>query len=347
MSLPRHPQTLVLVICIISAIACTRRAAPLAIDEPVAVEVHPGGAAELALPSPPVAGTPPAAFGPAPAQALEGRTAPTLPTGCPPFQTGAAPPPTRIRQTPPPLVGAAAAVVIDGGSGAVLWGRDEHVPLPPASTTKIVTALLAVERGNLDERITIAVDDRRFNVGSRMGLDQGDTFTLRDLLYGLMLPSGNDAAIVIAQHLGGSEAAFAEMMNRRMCELGLVNSTFVNASGLGRGETNLASAFDLAAVARYALQIPAFAEIVRARTWTARGSRTITFANLNELVHSYSGADGVKIGWTPGAGHTIVASATRNGHRVIVALLNTPNRSGESAALLNWAFASFAWNDER
>jgi D-alanyl-D-alanine carboxypeptidase (penicillin-binding protein 5/6) len=335
--------------------ACRDHAAapPLTIDEPLPMDPSAGGSGPQAVSSalgernptfsgvvtlPATAATETQAGAPA---------ADPPPRVCAPVQLGAARPPTRLRQTPPPLVGAAGAVVIDAGSGVVLWGKDEHKPMQPASTTKIVTAFLAVERGDLDEPITVAVDDRRFMVGSRMGLNQGDTFTLRDLLYGLMLPSGNDAAIVIAQHLAGSEAAFADLMTRRMCDLGLVDSSFINASGLGRGESNLASAFDLAQVSRYAMELPAFAEIVRARTWTAKGSRTISFSNLNELVHSYAGADGVKIGWTPGAGNTIVGSATRNGHRVIVALLNTPNRAAESAALLNWAFSTFEWKDER
>jgi D-alanyl-D-alanine carboxypeptidase (penicillin-binding protein 5/6) len=262
---------------------------------------------------------------------------------CAPFQEGPDAPPVPARVVTPPRVGAMAAVVIDVGSGAVLWGRDEHVAVQPASVTKILTALIAIERGNLDEVVPVTLEQRLLNRGTRMGLVTGDWFTLRDLLYGLMLPSGNDAAAVIAHHIAGSEAAFAGLMNERMCALGLVDSRFINPSGLGRTEHNLASAYDLAQVARAALQYPAFRELAAARAWTAQGSRTIAMRNLNELVGSFAGADGVKIGWTPGAGNTIVASATRNRHRIIVALLNTPNRAAESAALLEWAFATFRW----
>jgi serine-type D-Ala-D-Ala carboxypeptidase (penicillin-binding protein 5/6) len=265
------------------------------------------------------------------------------PPACPAPQAGTQPPPVRVRPPPPPPIGATAAVVIDGGSGAVLWGREEHTALQPASVTKILTALIAVERGNLDEVIPVTVEQRLLDRGTRMGLVTGDWFTLRDLLYGLMLPSGNDAATVIAHHFAGSEAAFAGMMNARLCELGLTDSLFLNSSGLGRTEYNLASAYDLAQLTRAAMEYPAFRELAAARTWTARGSRTLTMRNLNELVGTFAGADGVKIGWTRGAGNTIVASATRNQRRVIVVLLNTPNRAGESAALLEWAFASFRW----
>ena len=252
-------------------------------------------------------------------------------------------PPVRARDLAPPPIGAAAGAVVDAASGEILWGRDEHLPLQPASVTKIITALIAIERGDLDEVIPVTLDQRLLSRGSSMGLVTGDWFTLRDLLYGLMLPSGNDAAAVIAHHFAGGEHEFAEQMNRRLCDLGLRDSSFINPSGLGRGEFNLATAYDLAQVARVAMENPVFREIAAARTHTAQGSRTLWMRNLNELVSFYPGADGVKIGWTPGAGNTIVASATRNGHRVIVALLRTPNRAAESAALLDWAFASFAW----
>jgi D-alanyl-D-alanine carboxypeptidase (penicillin-binding protein 5/6) len=247
---------------------------------------------------------------------------------------------------PPPVIEARAAVVVDGDSGAVLFDKDAHTPLPPASTTKIVTALLALERGNLDEVVEVQLDPNRTYWGSVMGLQNGDRFTLRDLLYGLMLPSGNDAAYVIAAHIGGSERAFADMMTVRMRTLGLTESSFMNASGLGRGESNLVSAHDLAQVARHAMTYPEFVKLASARSWTARGSRVIGMRNLNELVYAYPGADGVKIGWGGRtAGHTIVGSAVRGGHRVFVALLNTPDRAGESTALLDWAFASFAWDE--
>ena len=253
------------------------------------------------------------------------------------------PAPRRAREVAPPNIRALAAVVVDGASGAVLYEKDAHTPLPPASTTKIVTALLALERGTLDEQIEVQLDGRSY-WGSAMGLVTGDRFTLRDLLYGMMLPSGNDAAYVIAAHIGGSERGFADLMNARMRELGLVENNFLNATGLGRTEHNLISAYDLAQVARYAMTIPEFARIARAQYWTARGSRTIGMRNLNELVFAYPGADGVKIGWGGrSAGHTIVGSAVRNGQRVFVVLLNTPDRAGESAALLNWAFAAYAW----
>ncbi len=255
------------------------------------------------------------------------------------------PPPRRVRDLPPPAIGAQAAVVIDGRSGAVLFEKDAHTPRPPASTTKILTALLALERGDLDAEVEVRLDDRRY-WGSVMGLVNGDRFTLRDLIYGLMLPSGNDAAYVIATAIAGSEAAFAELMNQRMRALGLTENHFVNASGLGREQSNLISAYDLGQLARVAMANQEFARVVSTRTWVARGSRVIAMTNGNPLLFHYPGADGVKIGWGGRwAGHTIVGSATRNGQRVFVVLLDTPDRLGESVALLNWAFASFSWEE--
>lgn len=260
-----------------------------------------------------------------------------------PLPAGA--PPRRVRDLAPPAIGAQAAVVIDNRSGAVLFEKDAHTPRPPASTTKILTALLALEHGDLDTEIEVRLDDRRY-WGSVMGLVNGDRFTLRDLLYGLMLPSGNDAAYVIATAIAGSEAAFAELMNQRMRALGLTENHFVNASGLGRDQGNLVSAYDLGQLARVAMANQDFARIVGTRSWVARGSRVIAMTNGNPLLVHYPGADGVKIGWGGRwAGHTIVGSATRNGQRVFVVLLDTPDRLGESVALLNWTFASFSWEE--
>lgn len=271
--------------------------------------------------------------------------APVVGPRCPaPAANGYAAPTQRLAVAAPP-VSALGAVVIDGDSGAVLWGRAEHTPAQPASTTKIVTALLAIELGDLDALVPAVSDDRSFDIPTRMGLVRGDLFTLRDLLYGLLLPSGNDAAAVIAQYIAGDIPRFATLMNERVCRLGLSESVFINPSGLGRGEYNFTSPYDLAQVARYALTLPEFTRIVGTRSYVARGSRTLTLYNLNDLLGAYAGADGVKIGWTPSAGNTIVGSATRNGHRVVVTLMHTANRAGESAALLAWAFATFSWPD--
>ncbi|HXH20802.1 MAG TPA: D-alanyl-D-alanine carboxypeptidase family protein [Dehalococcoidia bacterium] len=244
--------------------------------------------------------------------------------------------------TPPPEIAGLAAVVIDEASGAVLYDKDAHLRLPPASLTKIATAILALEHGNLDDEVTVDVDSRVMRGSTVMGLEPGDRFSLRDLLYGLMLPSGNDAALAIGRHLAGSDGAFVERMNGLLARLGLRESHFLNPHGLGRGE-HLASAYDIAMLSRYAMSLPGFHELVNARSWVARGSRTIPLTNINTFLGYYPGADGVKTGYTRSAGSTLAASAARNGHRLFVVVLNSPARNEDARRLLNWAFTTYAW----
>jgi D-alanyl-D-alanine carboxypeptidase len=251
------------------------------------------------------------------------------------------PPPASIGGPPPP-VSAAAAIVVDEASGAPLYEKDADRRLAPASLTKLATAVLALEAGNLDDVVATDVDSRAMRNSTVMGLIAGDRFTLRDLLYGMMLPSGNDAALAIGRHLAGSDAAFVARMNELADRIGLRDTHFANPHGLGARE-HLTTARDLARLARYAMHQPGFRELVGAASWTARGSRTLQLHNINPFLFSYPGADGLKTGYTRRAGATMAASATRDGHRVYVVLLNAPARESDTQALMDWAFASFAW----
>jgi D-alanyl-D-alanine carboxypeptidase (penicillin-binding protein 5/6) len=263
------------------------------------------------------------------------------------------PTPTCVPATPQPLsvpaalrlelpdVTAEAAVVIDGNTGRVLGGKHEHEPRPPASTTKILTAIVALERSSPDDIVTIDFDPRPTPDSSLFGLWPGAVVTMRDLLYGLMLPSGNDAAVAIARHVAGDEATFVDLMNAKLAVLGLRDSHFTNPHGLD--EPNLyASAYDLAQLARYGLANPEFAAIVSTKTWHAR-SLDIDVENGNTLLWTYPGATGVKMGWTESAGETLVASAERDGRRVIVAVLGSLDRNADATALLDWGFAQRAY----
>lgn len=257
-----------------------------------------------------------------------------------PAATAAAPVP--VRSTPAPAIGAAAAVVIDGASGAVLYEKNAHQPLPPASLTKMATAILAVEAGNLDRWVSVDVDSRAMADSTLMGLRPGDCFRMRDLLYGLMLPSGNDAALAIGRGQAGTDAAFVESMNALVGRLGLKETRFVNPHGLNAAG-HVASANDLALLARYGMTMPDFVAAVGARQWSAQGSRTIYLSNTNSFLARYPGADGVKTGYTEEAGRTLVASVMHDGRRVFVAVLNAPNREADAQALFDWAFTSFVW----
>lgn len=257
-----------------------------------------------------------------------------------PAATGDAP---TARGVPPPDSTSAAVLLLDDASGAVLFERNGHRTLPPASLTKVVTAIIAIEQGDLEATVEVDVDSRTMRGSSVMGLQPGDRFALRDLLYGLMLPSGNDAAIAIARHISGSDAAFIVEMNALMRRLGLKESTFSNPHGLS-GVGHSASAYDLAMLSRYALTLPAYREIATADMWTARGSREISMYSLvTEARWFIPGVDAAKSGFTDSAGRTLVASAERDGHRIHVVVMNNPYTEATAAALVDWAFANFDW----
>ncbi len=268
------------------------------------------------------------AFGPE-ADPGTGRAKPAAP-----IQTGSA---------PPPDVNAWSIAVVDEDSGALLYGKDPHRELAPASLTKIFTALVALRYGRLDQPITVRFDPAEIPDSTLMGINPGETYTLEDLLYGLMLPSGNDAALAIANGIGGSESRVADLMNAQASALGLRDSHFVNPHGLD-APGHYTSAYDLAMAARYGMtHFAEFRVLARTRSWTVRGSRTFTVYNLNRFLRSYPGADGVKIGYTDNAGKTIVASATRDGHRVYVVLMHCDDIVNDSVPLFNWVFANFTW----
>lgn len=289
------------------------------------------------------AAPPAAATSPPPAA----RIAPPSPTPDPtpapldPAPWGAAP--TARDATPAPDITATSAVVMDEASGAVLFALDEHRRLAPASLTKIATAVVAVQRGDLDATVDVDVDSRTMRGSSVMGLLPGDAFTLRDLLYGLLLPSGNDAALAIGRAIAGSDVAFVEEMNALTARLGLVDTHFTNPHGLGGRSSHYSSAYDLAVLARLLMATPPLPDIVATRSWTAEGTREIAMSTLNGLLYAYAGTDGVKTGYTRSAGQTLAASATRDGHRIFVVLLSDSHREYDAERLFDWAFAHFAW----
>ena len=192
---------------------------------------------------------------------------------------------------------ARAAVLIDRGTGMVLLCHNENEPLPMASTTKVMTALLALEKGNLDDVVTVGRN--AYGVpGTSIYLNLGERITLRDLLYGLLLASGNDAAVAIAEHIGGSVEAFCAMMTERAAELGCENTVFVNPNGLP-AEGHHTTAYDLALIAREAMKNETFREIVSTQRasipWEGRSYDRV-LNNKNRLLSDYEGATGIKTG---------------------------------------------------
>jgi D-alanyl-D-alanine carboxypeptidase len=247
--------------------------------------------------------------------------------------------PRRTGQAWPQGISAAFAALVDGDSGEILWGRNAHGEVAPASLTKIVTTLVALGRSRLTDRVTVRVDSRTMYESTIMGLTPGETVSMETLLYGLMLPSGNDAAIAIAQYVAGSESAFADLMNAKAAQLSLVNSHFVNPHGLD-ARAHYSSPYDLCMFARFGMRDATFAQLAGARHYEAEG---YSLNNLNRLLSLYPKADGVKVGYTDNAGRAIVGSASQDGHHLYVALLRSNNPTAEAQALLEWGFRSFAW----
>lgn len=270
-----------------------------------------------------------------------------LPAGASPAGAPGAQPPVplvkRYADAPsPPRLWAHGAVLLDWHTGEVIWEQNAHRRLHPASTTKILTALIAIERGDLSAKVKVSRRAAQ-TPGSSMYIKEGEVYSLHDLLYGLLLRSGNDAAVAIAEHIAGSVEKFAELMNRRARELGALNSHFVNPHGLTHDQ-HLSTAYDLAVIARAALRNPTFAQIVAMPTKELTYEeldRHVVLHNTNRLLWSLPGADGVKTGTTGAAGACLVASATRGDQKLISVVLNASNRWRESAELLEWGFRSW------
>lgn len=239
-----------------------------------------------------------------------------------------------------PDVSAEGAVLLSATSGRVIAGYNERERLPMASTTKIMTALLLAESGELSKEI-VATREMVTVEGSSMGLLEGDRVTYHDLLYGMLLASGNDAANTTAICLGGSVAGFAEQMNARAAELGLADTHFVTPSGLDDPE-HYTTAYDLARLAAYAMQNPVFREAASSKTAVlCYGNppyrRTLT--NHNKLLSFYDGCIGVKTGFTKKSGRCLVSAAEREGATLIAVTLNDGNDWADHAALLDYGFS--------
>ena len=238
-------------------------------------------------------------------------------------------------------VAAKGAALIDGASGRMLFGQNENEMLPEASCTKIMTALLALEHSALDEEVT-AGKNAHGVTGTSIYLSEGETLTMEQMLYGLMLRSGNDAAVAIAEHVAGSVSAFAEMANARAAELD-ADARFVNPHGLD-AEGHAASALGLARIMREAMKNPDF------RTITATERKIIPWVgneysrvleNKNRLLHSYEGATGGKTGYTSKAGRCLVFSAKREGLELIGCVLNCYTWFDTAAVMLDYGFENF------
>ena len=240
-------------------------------------------------------------------------------------------------------ISAGQAILIDGHTGKVLYEKSADEKAYPASTTKIMTALITIETlekyGSPINQIVEIPAEAQGVEGSSLYLKAGEKMSVEDLLYGLMLVSGNDAAVALAEIIGGSEKEFVKMMNDRAKELHCVNTHFANPNGLF-DENHYTSVRDMAIIAKTAMENREFRKIVSTKVRKAdrEESTYITFNNKNKTVYDYKGGSGVKIGYTKDSGRTLVASADRGKKRMICVVMSAPDWFNDAYRLMDYGF---------
>jgi D-alanyl-D-alanine carboxypeptidase (penicillin-binding protein 5/6) len=260
--------------------------------------------------------------------------------------------PTIKANAPKAVANATDYILVDANSGTILAGKNENVQVPIASTTKIMTATIALENYKLDDIATIS-STATSQVPSVAYLQTGEQITIENLLNCMLIPSGNDAAYAVAEHMSGDTggtAKFVAKMNEKAKELGMTDTHYEDPAGLN--SAGYSSPYDLYLITKYALQNPVFRQIVGRSSYTAKNVTGTIYHSLkqsNRLVTDfYPGAIGVKTGFTDEAGHCLVGAATRNGHTLISIVLKTysttPSASADEAErLLTWGFANTSW----
>lgn len=231
-----------------------------------------------------------------------------------------------------------AVILVQADTGQILYSKNADSHMLIASTTKIMTALVVLDYCDPDEQVKILPECTRVE-GSSMYLKAGELYTVRDLLYGMLLVSGNDAATALACYCGGTIEGFAEMMNEKAREMGLTNSSFKNPHGLD-ADGHYSSAEDLATITCEAMKSELFAKIVSTKTYTV-GEQT--YMNHNKLLWNYEGCLGVKTGYTIAAGRSLVSCAERNGLRLVCVTLSDPDDWNDHKQLYDWAFSNYEY----
>ena len=242
-----------------------------------------------------------------------------------------------------PTLNSKIAVAYDRKSGKVIYGKNENKRSAMASTTKIMTSIILIENADLTQTVTISAKAAGTG-GSRLGLKKNDKITMNDLLYGLMLESGNDAAVAIAENVGGSVEGFAELMNEKAKQLGLENTHFVTPHGLDDPE-HYTTAYELAKLADYALKNETFARVVNTKDYTVTiNGYPKAISNTNELLGYLNGVNGVKTGFTNNAGRCLVTSVNRNGFEIITVVLQADTkkiRTNDSINLIDYIYENY------
>ena len=242
-------------------------------------------------------------------------------------------------------VSAKSAVVMEASTGRVLYQKNAFEKMPMASTTKIMTALVAIENSNLDDRVTVSPNASGIE-GSSIWLSPGETMTLSDLLFGLMLASGNDAAVAIAEHVGGDVETFVGMMNDKAREIGAYNTHFANPHGLP-ADNHYTTAYDLALISAYAMQNKIFREVVKTQyktlPWEGHEWDRVV-KNKNKILWNYEGGNGIKTGFTKEAGRCLSAAAEREGMQLVSVVLCAPDMFNDCMALMDYGFKNYDYS---
>ncbi len=239
---------------------------------------------------------------------------------------------------PAPEISARHVFVLDKLSKTVLFQKAADSEVFPASTTKMMTALVALDKFSLDQIITVS---RSYPEGQTIGLQPGEQLSIEQLLYAMLVQSGNDAAEVLAENYPGGRSAFIEAMNQKAIDLNLDHTHFANPTGLDE-VGHYSSATDLARLAETAITHPEFSRIVATENAVVANH---VLTNINELLGKVPGVLGVKTGFTDGAGQSLVTLVSRDSHPVILVVLGSTDRFGDSEKLINWIYTNFKWEE--
>ncbi len=252
--------------------------------------------------------------------------------------------PVNVTKVPAPLLTARGAVVIDADSKTILFQKNPDLKLLPASTTKIMTGLVAIENYDLGQVITI---DSVHQTGEVMELQPGEKITVENLLYGLLVQSANDAATVLSQSYPGGQDKFIAAMNDKAESLGLTNTHYTNATGLDAYD-HYTSAHDLALLGAQAMQNPTFKKIVGTQGISVSdidNTMSHDLETIDKLLGQVPGLSGIKTGWTELAGECFVSYVSRDGHDLVTVVLGSGDRFGETVSLIDWSYSNHRWQE--
>lgn len=241
-----------------------------------------------------------------------------------------------------PAVSARNVFIMDRDSKVVLFAKDADQQVPQASTTKMMTALVVLDHYPLDRVITVT---RAYPIGENIGFQPGEKITVEQLLYAMLVQSGNDAAEILAENFPGGRAAFVAAMNAKAQDIHLDNTHFQNPTGIDE-DGHYSTAADLARLGDFAMRNSVFAKIVGTKSAVVSSvdySVSHVLNNINELLGQVAGVTGIKTGYTEGAGQSLVTLVERNSHPVIIVVLGSQDRFGDSRRLIDWIFGNFTW----